>query len=192
MKRIIALLALIPLAASAHVGADAGLHHGPAFILGLVHPFTGLDHLVAMLMVGIWSALAFREDRRALWAAPTAFASLLLVGGLLGFAGARLPGVETMIAASLLALGAMVGLNLKLPAPLGAAIVGAFAIFHGVAHGAELPASQAFSALSGMVLATLALHLAGIGLGRRIGRTPQLPRLTGLAVSLLGIGLLAA
>ena len=145
MKRIlIALLTLLPLAASAHVGA--GLHHGPALLLGLVHPFTGLDHMAAMLMVGVWSVLAFDDDRRAVWAAPAAFASLLLVGGLLGFAGLALPVVETMIAVSLLALGAMVGLRVKLPVLAGCVAVGAFAVFHGIAHGSELPASQAMAA----------------------------------------------
>jgi urease accessory protein len=193
MKRIlIALLTLLPLAASAHVGADAGLHHGPAFLLGLAHPFTGLDHLAAMLMVGLWSVLAFDDDRRAIWAAPAAFASLLLVGGLLGLSGIALPIVEVMIAVSLLALGAMVGLRVKLPVLAGCVAVGAFALFHGIAHGSELPASQAIAALSGMVIGTASLHLAGMALGWAIARSVVLPRVVGLVVALFGLSLLAA
>ena len=193
MKRIlIALLALLPLAASAHVGVDAGLHHGPAFLLGLIHPFTGLDHLAAMIMVGVWSVLAFEDDRRAVWAAPAAFASLLLVGGLLGFAGLAVPAVEAMIAVSLLGLGAMVALRVKLPVLAGSLAVGVFALFHGIAHGSELPASQAIAALSGMVIGTASLHLAGMALGWAIARSVVLPRLVGLTVALFGLSLLAA
>ncbi|WP_417067026.1 HupE/UreJ family protein [Niveibacterium terrae] len=191
MRRTIALSALIPLAASAHVGADAGLHQGPAFLIGLIHPFTGLDHLAAMLMVGLWSVLAFTDERRAVWAAPAAFASLLLVGGLLGVAGIALHVVETMIALSLLALGAMVGLRVKLPVLAGCVAVGAFAVFHGIAHGNELPAARAAAALSGMVIGTASLHLTGMALGWAIARSVILPRLVGLCVALFGLSLLA-
>ncbi len=196
MKRYAALLlslfiSLFPALAFAHIGADAGIHHESAFLTGLTHPFTGLDHMAAMLMVGVWSMLAFREAR--VWAAPASFAAMLAVGGLIGFSNSGLALVEPMIAASLIVLGLMVGLKLRLPVTLGATLVGAFAIFHGIAHGSELPAQQALTALSGMLLGTLILHLAGMGLGRFvIGRREWLPRLAGAAVALFGLSLLAA
>jgi urease accessory protein len=194
MRRfLLALCTLLPVAAFAHIGADAGTHHGSAFLMGLTHPFTGVDHMAAMIMVGIWSVLAFRKTSHAVLAAPAAFASLLLVGGLMGFAGVSVAAVEPMIAASLLVLGLMVGLRVKLPLAGGALVVGSFAIFHGIAHGSELPAEQALAALSGMLLGTLALHASGMALGRCVlERNVWLPRIAGLAVALFGLSLLAA
>ncbi|MDB5800961.1 MAG: ureJ [Rhodocyclales bacterium] len=193
MKRALsAALLLLPTLAFAHTGADGGSHHGSAFIEGLVHPFTGFDHLAAMIAVGMWSALAFRDSAKRMWAVPVAFATLLLIGGLLAFGGLRLTGVEPMIAASLLVLGVMVATQIKLPAAVGAALVGTFAIFHGVAHGSELPAQQALAALSGMVFGTMTLHIAGMLLGRFVlERNVWLPRIAGAGVALLGMGLLS-
>lgn len=193
MKRtLIALAALLPAFAFAHTGA-IGHSHGSAFVEGFTHPFTGMDHLAAMIMVGVWSMLSFRHSPRVALVSPLAFAGLLLVGGIAGFAGLQIGGVEPMIAASLLALGLMVALRVKLPALAGAAIVGAFAIFHGLAHGAELPAARAAAALSGMVLGTLLLHASGMLLARfGLERSVWLPRIAGAGVALFGIGLLAA
>ncbi|HSD38252.1 MAG TPA: HupE/UreJ family protein [Rhodocyclaceae bacterium] len=191
IKTTLALIALLPALAFAHAGADGGSHHGSAFIAGLVHPFTGLDHFVAMIAVGVWSALAFRDSAKRMWAVPVAFAALLLIGGLLAFGGLSLAGVEPMIAASLLVLGVMVATRMKLPAAVGAALVGGFAIFHGVAHGSELPA-QALAALSGMVIGTMTLHIAGMLLGRFVlDLNVWLPRIAGASVALLGAGLLS-
>lgn len=183
---------LLPASAFAHIGADAGIHHGSAFITGLAHPFTGLDHMGAMLSVGIWSVLVFDRSRRSVWTLPAAFASVLLVGGVLGFYGISLPVVEPMIAASLLVLGLMVALRVRFPLLVGAFIVGIFAIFHGIAHGSELPASYAAAALSGMVLGTMLLHLSGMLLARFVLlRHVWLPRIAGGAVAMLGAGLLS-
>ncbi|MEN3111568.1 HupE/UreJ family protein [Uliginosibacterium paludis] len=194
MKRtLIALSALLPAFAFAHTGHDAGMHHGSAFLEGFTHPFTGLDHLAAMITVGVWSMLSFRHSPRAALASPLAFAGLLLAGGIAGFAGVTIGGVEPMIAASLLVLGLMVALQVKLPASAGAAIVGAFAIFHGLAHGAELPAARAAAALTGMLLGTLALHASGMLIARfGLARNVWLPRLAGTGVALFGLSLLAA
>lgn len=191
MKRyILALAALLPTLALAHAGPDAGAHHG--FMDGFTHPFTGLDHLAAMVAVGVWSVLAFRHTGRAQWAAPAAFAGVLLIGGLLAFAGVSLPGVEPMIATSLVVLGLLVATRVQMPAAAGAALVGAFALFHGLAHGAELPVDQAVAALSGMVLGTALLHLSGMALGRFVlARQVWLPRIAGAAVALFGASLLA-
>ena len=109
----LATLAL-PLAALAHTGADAGLHHG--LVAGFMHPLTGVDHLAAMVAVGLWSALAARRAWPDLLWAPLAFAGMLLVGALMGLAGLQLPAVEPMIAASLLVLGLLVATRAHLPA----------------------------------------------------------------------------
>lgn len=187
------LCTVLPTLALAHPGADAGAHHVTAFFGGLAHPFVGFDHLAAMIAVGIWSALAFRESAKRMWAVPLAFATLLLIGGLLAFGGLNLGGVEPMIAASLLVLGIMVATQMKLPATIGAALVGALAIFHGVAHGHELSHQHAVQALAGMVLGTMTLHITGMLLGRFVlDRNVWLPRIAGVSVAVLGVSLLSS
>ena len=185
------LFAALPLPARTHTGVDLGLHHG--FTAGFLHPLTGTDHLVAMLAVGLWSALAARRWPDLL-AAPAAFSSMLLVGALLGMAGALLPAVEPSIAVSLLALGLLVMTRLRLPAPMAGLLVGLFALFHGHAHGQELGAgSGAAWALAGMLTASLLLHGAGIALGAALRRSqPWWPRLAGLVVVVFGAALLGA
>lgn len=184
-KVAMSLLSLFPALAFAHVG---GTYHTLSFAEGFLHPLTGGDHLIVMLLVGIWSAM----NTRQWWLAPLAFAGLLLAGALAGMAGVALSGTEFIVAASLLGLGAMVALQLKLPAVTGALVIGAFAIFHGLAHGAEL--SHSAAALSGMVLATAGLHLAGLGIGWLIIQSSMQQRwaqVLGGCASLTGIGLLA-
>ena len=174
--------------ALAHTGHDGAAHHGigDAIAAGFTHPFTGLDHLAAMLALGVWSALTARR----VWLAPLAFASALLVGALLGFVGIRLPAVEPMIAASLLALGLLVASRAALPAVLGVAIAASFALFHGVAHGQELSGPFGAWALAGMVSATALLHAGGIALGLAMKRSPAwLPRIAGAGVALFGASL---
>ena len=174
--------------ASAHMGADFHTHAEIGLLDGLRHPLTGLDHLSAMLAVGFWSALTARR----LWTAPLAFAAMLLVGALLGLAGIALPAVEPMIAASVLALGLLVALRARLPAALAAALVGLFAIFHGVAHGSELAdAAHIGAPLLGMLITTVALHAAGLGLGLAIRRASAwVPRAAGAGIATLGAALL--
>ena len=184
--------AALPLAASAHVGVDGAAHHSAGFAQGFLHPFTGLDHLAAMVGVGLWSALVARGARDLVWA-PLGFAAMLLVGALLGLAGTQVPAVEPMIAASLLVIGLLVVTRLRLPGPVAAAVVGAFAVFHGVAHGHELAADTgAATAIAGMVLATVLLHAAGIAAGWMLRQcSAWLPRVAGVAVALFGATLLA-
>jgi urease accessory protein len=187
-KSLKALILLATTAATtgamAHTGADVGSHTHIAFMDGLMHPLTGLDHLAAMFAVGLWSALSARR----VWTAPLAFAGMLLVGALMGLAGVNMPAVEPMIAASLLVLGLLVATQARMPAALAAGLVGAFAVFHGVAHGAELAgAASAFGPLAGMLLSTVALHLTGVALGLALRtRSQWWPRATGAAISLLG------
>jgi urease accessory protein len=194
MKRILpGFILLLPAMAYAHLGNDAGLHHVSAFLAGFIHPFTGLDHMLAMIAVGIWSVQAFRHTSGKVWIVPLAFAGLMLAGGVFGIAGIRTPLVEPMIAASLLVLGLFVALRVKLPLPAGAAMVGTFAVFHGLAHGSELPAGHALALLSGMVIATMLLHVTGMLLGRFVmERNVWLPRIAGAAAAAFGISLLAA
>ncbi|MDM0007310.1 HupE/UreJ family protein [Variovorax sp. J22G73] len=182
---------LLPLAASAHVGVDGGMHHG--FSTGFLHPLTGADHLAAMVAVGFWSALSARRAWPDLLWAPLAFAGMLLVGALMGLAGVQLPAVEPMIAASLLVLGLLVATRVHLPAGVAMAVVGAFAVFHGVAHGHELANEDgAARTLAGMVGATVLLHGAGIALGWSLRHANAwLPRVAGAAVVGLGATLLA-
>lgn len=192
----------------AHLGADGApnAHDNNALaslVAGALHPLTGLDHLVAMISVGTWSALSLPTTRqesnqasalKALLAAPVAFAATLLLGALAGMSGLRLPGVEPMIAASLLVLGLLVATRLRLRAGLGAALVATFALFHGMAHGSEL-GGHAAAALAGMVLSTAGLHGLGMAIGLKLrnpARAPQrwLSRAAGAGVALLGLSLL--
>jgi urease accessory protein len=195
MKSIVKVAAFatlaMPLTALAHTGTDGGGHHG--FLAGAQHPLTGPDHLAAMLAVGFWSALVARKAWPDLLWAPLAFATLLLVGALAGLAGLQFPAVEPMIAASVLVLGLLTVTRLRLPGPAAAALVGGFAVFHGMAHGQELAGeSMAVPMLLGMLVATAALHVLGIAAGWALrGPASWVPRLTGMGVALLGLGLLA-
>jgi urease accessory protein len=190
LARLAALAACAaPLAALAHTGG-APHDHGTtsAFLAGFTHPFTGLDHLAAMVAVGAWSALTMRR----VWVAPVAFALALLAGALLGLAGVTLPAVEPVIAASLLVLGLLVATGLRLPMVASTALVAGFALFHGAAHGQELAGPGAAAALAGMVIATAMLHGAGIGFGLVLRDGHRwLPRVAGAAVAAFGLVLLA-
>lgn len=188
MKIVVAAVAAIPAVALAHVGGDGGIHHVTGFLQGFIHPLTGLDHLFAMTLVGVWSAM----NTQRWWLAPLSFAALLLVGAFIGMAGVSVPATEHIVAASLLGLGLMVALQMKLSTTLGASIVGGFAVFHGLAHGAEL--SHSFAALSGMVSATALLHLLGLALGYGLlhaQRSALWSRAIGTGSALLGVGLLS-
>ncbi|MDM0082218.1 HupE/UreJ family protein [Variovorax sp. J31P179] len=186
------MLAALPLAASAHTGVDAGLHHG--LVSGFMHPLTGADHLAAMVAVGLWSALTARRAWPDLLWAPLGFASMLLAGALAGLAGVQLPAVEPMIAASLLVLGLLVLTQRRLPPLAAAALVGVFAVFHGIAHGQELAGeSGAALTLAGMLAATVLLHAAGIAAGWALRHGHRwLPRIAGAAVALFGVALLGS
>ena len=172
--------------AIAHPGHEVDAH-GISFMDGLLHPLTGLDHLAAMLAVGLWSALSATSARR-IWLAPVAFAGMLLVGALLGLNGMELPAVEPMIAASLLVMGLLVATRAKLPLAVTAGVVGVFAVFHGIAHGTELAGGgNGFAPLLGMLVATIALHLAGVGLGLALrSHSVWWPRVVGGLTALLG------
>lgn len=152
-------LAMIAAQASAHTGE--GINTG--FASGFWHPILGWDHVVAMVAVGMWGAFL---GAPAIWILPVVFPLVMAFGGALGIIGVPLPMVETGIALSGVVLGLLVAFAVRAPIWVAAVIVGVFAIFHGHAHGAELP--EAFSAYGyavGFVVGTGLLHLAGIGIG---------------------------
>lgn len=160
LKAGVALAALmLAQGASAHTfGA-----HGAGFAAGMAHPFLGFDHLLAMIAVGIWAA---QLGGRALWGVPLAFIGMMAFGAILALAGVTLPAVEAGITVSVLVLGLLIASAVRLPVLGSTLLVGAFAVFHGHAHGAELPqaASVALYGL-GLMAATAALHGFGLGLG---------------------------
>jgi urease accessory protein len=177
---------LISNTALAHTGLGA-----PATLAsGFVHPLIGLDHLLAMVAVGLWAA---QLGGRALYALPAAFLSVMLLGGLLGMGGLALPAVEIVILGSVLVLGATIAFGRPLPWGLASAVVGGFALSHGFAHGAEMPAAASAMAYgAGFLLATAALHGLGIGLGVALERLAAHPllRFAGAAVLVCGLGLM--
>lgn len=182
---LVLTLAALPGLALAHLGGDAGSHHEIGFAAGFSHPFTGLDHVFAMIAVGIWSALASRR----IWLAPSAFAGMLGIGALFGMAGVSLPLVEPMVAASLLVIGLLVAVRSSLPGTVSLMLIGGFALFHGLAHGSELMGA---AALAGMLLGTLTLHLFGIGIGLMLKTRQAIwSQALGGLVGLVGAGLLA-
>ena len=184
-----AILVAIPGAALAHPGHDAG-----GFAHGLVHPLGGLDHVLAMVAVGLYAAL---PGRRALWLVPATFVGVMAIGGALGAAGYPLPYVETGIALSVIVLGLAVALRVSLPTLGAMALAGLFAIFHGHTHGAEMPLGvSGVTYAAGFMLATALLHGAGIAIGLVAGRLAEhggwrVAQAAGGAMALAGIALLA-
>ncbi len=166
IKRII--LAFTAFAATA---APAFAHLNPeehgSFMAGLSHPLFGLDHILVMVAVGLWAA---QIGGKALWGVPLAFVTTMAVGFGLALAGIGLPFVEPAILASVVALGLLVAMAVKLDTVMSAAIVAVFALFHGHAHGGELGSAGALQFGVGFVVATAFLHIAGIGLGLGIAR----------------------
>jgi urease accessory protein len=158
---------------------------------GLKHPISGLDHVLAMVAVGIWGA---QLGRPAIWVLPVAFPLVMSFGGVLGVRGVPLPGVELGVAASALALGVMIALAARPPLQVAAALVGAFAICHGYAHGVELPhAAQPLAYGVGFVLATGLLHATGIGIGvlQRWKEGGRVLRFAGACIAVAGVYLLS-
>jgi len=145
--------------------ASAHLLKGEAsgFLTGFLHPISGADHVLAMVAVGLWGA---QLGAPAIWVLPVAFPLVMAMGGMLGFLGLPIPGIEYGIAASAIMLGAAVAFEVRPPLVVAALLVGVFAIFHGHAHGTELPAGQSALLYSmGFVIATGLLHALGIGIG---------------------------
>ena len=187
---LVAALLLVPTAALAHVGS--GAVHG--FGHGFAHPLGGLDHVLAMVAVGLFAA---QLGGRALWLAPAAFVLAMAMGGGASLMGFPFPYVEVGIALSVLVLGAVIALGTRAPIAIAVAMVGFFATFHGYAHATEMPQEALGVAYGlGFLTATALLHVAGIGLGLSVGCIGQragalATRVAGCVIAAAGLGLLA-
>ena len=181
-RLLAAALLAVPIAAFAHPGHPA---HG--FLDGFVHPLLGADHLFAMLLVGIWSVL----NTRQVWLAPLIFVTLLAVGALAGQHGFAVPQLEALVAASVLGLGVMLSLRTQLPARAALAVIGGFALFHGMAHGGELAAGSTI--MMGIVAGSALLHLIGMAAAHFVLQTrPHLALRIGQAAAVIGGGLVVS
>ncbi|KQT86167.1 HupE/UreJ family protein [Aurantimonas sp. Leaf443] len=171
--------------AFAHAGPEG---HG-SFLAGLGHPVSGVDHLVAMVAVGVFASVL---GGRARLAVPGAFVGAMVAGFGMALAGVSLPLVEPAILASLVVIGLMLAATARLPLALSAGIVGAFGLFHGFAHGGEMGSASALAYGAGFVLATLGLHGAGLLAGNAVAARSGtlLPRLVGAGTALTGVALM--
>jgi len=160
------------------------------FAAGFLHPLMGLDHELAMLGVGIW---AVQLGKRAIWLVPVSFIGIMVIGAMLAMLGAPLPMVEFGIGGSVLVIGGLIAFGARMPVAVAMAIVGAFALFHGHAHGTELPGfAHPVAYGAGFVVATALLHAAGIGIAWLVRRhAAKLPfRVAGAVMAAVGFGLL--
>jgi urease accessory protein len=184
---LVVAVAGLSTAALAHPGHVAG--PGAGLAGGFAHPFTGFDHLLAMVAVGLWAS---QLGRSAMWTLPVVFPAMMALGAALGTGGVMVPWIEMGILVSVVVLGAAVALQIQAPLAIGAVLVGAFAVLHGFAHGAELPAnSSAWLYGLGFVAATLMLHGIGMGAGL-LAQRPLLARTAGGAIAALGLVLFVA
>ena len=189
--RIIASAAVMGLALAAPAFAHTGVGaHSHGFAAGFLHPLMGLDHMLAMLGVGVWAA---QLGKRATWLVPAAFVAVMIAGAGLALAGAPLPMVEFGIAGSVLVIGALIAFGTRLPVGMAMGLVGLFALFHGHAHGTELPGfAHPAPYGAGFVAATALLHVAGVGIALAVRKhAARLPfRMAGAAMALVGGGML--
>jgi urease accessory protein len=179
-------------AAFAHPGHDVS-----GLAAGLMHPFSGLDHLLAMVAVGLWAAQGSKKGnngKRKIWLLPATFMTMLAVGAGIATQWQSMPLVEAGIATSVLALGLLVALSMQLPASLSVAITALFGLLHGYAHGLELPESAAPAAYAmGFLAATATLHLTGIAVGVATrDRHALLAKMLGVAIAASGAYLLVS
>ena len=182
------LLLLTTGSAFAHVG----LGQVETFQTGFVHPLIGIDHVLAMVAVGLYAASL---GGAALWLVPCAFVGMMIVGGVIGYSGIPLPLVEQAIGLSVVVMGLAVALGVRLPVVVAMGLVGLFALFHGHAHGSEAELASFLPYAAGFIVATVALHVAGISLGLGLDRlgTAQanyLRRTAGAVGALAGVSLL--
>jgi len=183
----VALGVLLPTFAHAH----AGVGETNGFMHGLTHPASGLDHVCAMLAVGLWAA---QMGGRSMWAVPLTFVSVMALGGSLPMLGIGLPFVEQGIVLSVLLLGVLIAAAVRLPLILSSGMVGLFALWHGHAHGAEMPAlASGIEYALGFMLMTVSLHVIGIafGLGMQRLARERVIHAAGASIALCGMYLSA-
>jgi urease accessory protein len=188
------LLALLMLLSSSTAFAHPG-HDVSGFAAGLMHPYSGLDHLLAMVAVGLWAAQGNKKDSvgRIIWLLPATFMAMLAAGAAVALEWQGMPMIEAGIASSVLALGLLIALSAQLPAWLSIALTAVFGFFHGYAHGIELPDSVAPAEYAlGFLAATASLHLCGVAMGVATRRHhAMLSRVLGGAIAISGAYLLA-
>ncbi|MET0498750.1 MAG: HupE/UreJ family protein [Steroidobacteraceae bacterium] len=180
-SRLLLCLVALPGLAFAHPGP----HHAVDSWSGFLHPLTGIDHLLAMLAVGLWSV---QLGRKAMWVLPAVFPVAMLLGAVLGMANVGLPLIEPMIAASVIVMGAAVACGLRLPVTASAVLISFFAIFHGYAHVAEMPVNSTMASYTaGFVAATVLLNFLGVRAGLWLAHTSQaVTRMSGTFIALTG------
>lgn len=184
-----ALLIMMAQQASAHTGVG----DPSGFVHGMMHPVSGLDHMLAMTAVGL---LAAHLGGRALWLVPGSFVAMMALGGVLGIYGIPVPFIEAGIALSVVTLGVLVAFQAGLPLAAAMALVGIFAVFHGHSHGTEMPLdASGLSYGAGFILTTALLHGIGIGLGLSLARLARVParrasQMGGAGIALAGLALL--
>ncbi|MQW67999.1 protein hupE [Sinorhizobium medicae] len=190
MKKSILIAAALLFTSSAPALAHLDPAEHGSLLAGLSHPFFGADHVLAMVAVGLWAA---QIGGRALWSVPAAFVTTMMLGFALALLGAPLPFVEPAILGSVVALGLIVAMAVRLDVSMAAAVVAVFAIFHGHAHGGELGNAGAWSFAAGFLIATVLLHIAGLGLGMGLSRLANrgiVARILGGVTALAGESLL--
>lgn len=178
---LVATMMVVTMPARAHTGS----HAASGLVDGFAHPFGGLDHTLAMIAVGLFAAVL---GGRAVWAVPASFVSMMMVGGIIGFSGIEIPAVEAGIALSVVILGAILATGIRCLISVAMTLTGMFAIFHGYAHGTEMPIEVAagFYCL-GFVSATALLHGAGLAIGIVLSHCQMIYRLMGAGISIAGI-----
>ncbi len=186
MKRTLITLALlfISTAANAHTG-----HGSSGFTTGLAHPFSGMDHLLAMLAVGVWAG---QLGGQRVWQLPATFMAMLAGGAFIGLLIPDLPPLEPGIAASVLILGLLIASPTKLALPVSFALTAAFGIFHGYAHGSEMPSAAApLAYAAGFLLSTASLHMSGIVMGHTLReRFTRAVQVVGMSIATMGAWML--
>ena len=170
--------------------ANAHPGHGGDFMAGISHPLSGADHLLAMIAVGVW---AYQLGGRANWMVPASFVSLMAVAGGIGIAGIPFPMIESGIATSVLILGLLITFSVRVTPAIGACVVAMFAVFHGYAHGAEMPQlGSAWQYGLGFIISTAVLHGLGLALGKGLNQQNLLLRATGAVVAASGAWMMVA
>ena len=186
-KLLFTLAALLIMPTVAH--AHGGVGEANRFLHGLNHPLGGVDHICAMIAVGLWAA---QMGGCSIWAVPLAFVSVMALGGAIGMLGINVPFIEQGIVLSVIVLGVFIAAAVRLPLAASIVVVGLFALCHGHAHATEMSGAQSgFAYAAGFIVATAWLHVCGIGLTVGIQKlaTARVVRLTGVAGSLCGAGL---
>ena len=177
-------LCMLPTLVFAHPG-----HDGHGLITGVVHPWTGMDHLITMLAVGMWGV---QLGGRMRWVLPLSFIGMMVIGAALGFGGVQLGAMEQAIAASLCVLGLMFSAAIRFPVVACIALTGCFAVFHGYAHATESLSSSTVSYIAGFVISTAVLHALGFGIAILLRKHQRVMRWAGVAIALSGAVMLFA